>query len=51
MKDVNLPLNKTRARIQRGRSCVLAVFLFIIVGLIYAVTVLKLGANILERPL
>ena len=36
---------------RRGRSIAIAVALAVMVGLIYAVTVFKLGANVMSRPL
>lgn len=44
-------LSEEQVRNRRGRSIAIAVALACMVALIYAVTVLKLGANVLNRPI
>lgn len=46
-RQPHLQMQKNR----RGRSIAIAVSLGIVVALIYAVTVFKLGANVMNRPL
>ncbi|MCR4282450.1 MAG: hypothetical protein NUV72_05425 [Bauldia sp.] len=53
MNDNNdgIRLTPEQLRRRRARSIAIAVSLAILVGLFYAVTIAKLGANILNRPL
>jgi len=41
----------TAARARRGRNIVIAVGLVLFVILVYVVTVIKMGANVLERAI
>jgi hypothetical protein len=44
------PTDEQRRR-QRGRSIAIAVVLAVLVVLFYAVTIVKLGPGVIERPL
>ena len=44
-------LTPEQHRRRKARSVAIAIVLAIVVGLFYAVTVAKLGANVLNRPL
>lgn len=44
-------LTPEQLRRRRARSVAIAVVLAVVVGLFYAVTVAKLGVNVLDRPL
>jgi hypothetical protein len=44
-------LTPEQLRRRKARSVAIAVCLAVLVGLFYAVTVAKLGANVLNRPL
>ena len=44
-------LTPEQIRRRKARSVAIAISLAILVGLFYAVTLAKLGANVLDRPL
>jgi hypothetical protein len=50
-KRDHLRLSPEQIRRQKARSIAIAVSLALLVGLFYVVTIAKLGANILNRPL
>ncbi|GGE34646.1 hypothetical protein GCM10007276_10070 [Agaricicola taiwanensis] len=45
-----LVLTPEQKRRQRRRNIAIAVVLFALVGIFYAVTVVKMGPNVLNRP-
>jgi hypothetical protein len=50
-KDDGVRLTAEQLRRRRARSIAIAVSLAVLVGLFYAVTIAKIGGNILNRPL
>jgi hypothetical protein len=50
-KTEGVRLTPEQVRRRKARSVAIAVSLAVLVGLFYAVTIAKLGANILDRPL
>jgi hypothetical protein len=53
MDVMNQPVreDETFARARRGRNIAIAVGLVLFVALVYVVTVIKMGANVLDRAL
>ncbi len=49
--ETGIVLNDEQKRRRRGRSIALAVFLGVMVVLVYFVTIVKLGPAILVRPM
>ncbi len=51
MADQSVPLTDEQARRRRARSIALAGLLVAFVVIVYAVTVVKLGPGVLNRPI
>ncbi|MBH0236973.1 hypothetical protein [Methylobrevis albus] len=51
MEDDSIELTPEQKRRRRGRNIAIAVTLFGLVVLFYLVTVVKLGINVMNRPL
>ena len=50
-KPDGVRLTPEQLRRRKARSVAIAISLAVLVGLFYAVTIAKLGANVLNRPL
>ena len=50
-KPEGVRLTPEQVRRRKARSVAIAISLAVLVGLFYAVTIAKLGANVLNRPL
>ncbi|WP_179956063.1 hypothetical protein [Pannonibacter tanglangensis] len=51
MSEEGIRLTPEQKRLRRARSLAIGIALAAMVGLIYWVTVVRLGANVLNRPL
>ena len=50
-KTEGVRLTPEQLRRRKARSVAIAISLAVLVGLFYAITIAKLGANVLNRPL